>query len=176
MSSILSSYRRATHADIPAIVELVNLAYRDDKLRGWTTEADIVEGDRIHAQQLLELIAAPGSAILVMTLGTDLQGCVHLQARGNEVYLGMLTIAPLIQNRGLGKGLLQEAEHHAREEMGGELISMIVVSQRTELIDFYLRRGYRRSGEVSPYPVERNVGRPRVEGLTMEKLVKILTV
>lgn len=168
------SYRQATHADILAIVDLVNRAYRDEIDRGWTTEADIVAGDRTCPDEIQALMDKPCSTILLMQLDNTIQGCVHLQTRDQEVYLGMLTIEPQLQNTGLGKLLLQEAERYAQEELGGENISMIVVGQRTELIDFYLRRGYRRSGEISPYPINRNVGTPRIEGLFMEKLIKQL--
>jgi len=169
------TYRPATPQDIPTIVDLVNRAYRDETDRGWTTEADIVAGQRTHDDEIKGLLTACGSSIILMHLDSTLQGCVHLQAKEQEVYLGMLTIEPGQQNLGLGKRLLLEAERVARQDMGMDTISMIVVSQRSELIDFYLRRGYRRSGEVSPYPIERNVGRPKVEGLSMEKLVKQLS-
>jgi len=170
------TFRPAAHTDIPAIVALVNRAYRDTSVRGWTSECDIVKGDRTHAGEIESLLNKPDSVLLVVLMDKQLSGCVHLQSHGDEVYLGMLTIEPQLQNAGLGKLLLREAERFAQEQMGGESIAMIVVGQRTELIDFYLRRGYRRIGEVSPYPVDRNVGTPKVDGLFMEKLVKRLPV
>jgi len=174
MHALTPTYRPATDADILTIVALVNRAYRDEQHRGWTTEADIVAGNRTSPDEIQLLMDTPGSTIFLMSLDTNIQGCVHLQEQGSEVYLGMLTIEPRLQNRGLGKRLLEVAEHHAREVMGAKTISMIVVKQRTELTDYYLRRGYRRNGELAPYPIERNVGQPRVEGLMMEKLVKDL--
>ena len=170
------TYRLANYEDTNAIVELVNRAYRDSSVRGWTSECDIVSGNRTHHGEIESLISTAGSTVVVMSQQSRLHGCVHLQGQGPEIYLGMLTVDPQIHNRGLGKGLLSEAERYAQEHMEGKAISMIVVSQRTELIDFYLRRGYRRSGEILAYPIEKNVGRPKVDGLTMEKLVKDLNV
>jgi ribosomal protein S18 acetylase RimI-like enzyme len=172
MPTTTPTTRPATLTDIPAIVSLVNRAYRDEALRGWTSECDIVSGERTHAEEIKFLITEPGSELLVMLMDERIYGCVHLRSQGSEVYLGMLTIDPGYQNHGLGKELLRFGEEYAQEHMGGKSISMIVVGQRTELIDFYLRRGYKRSGDTLPYPIDQNVGQPKVDGLYLETLTK----
>ena len=49
---------------------------------------------------------------------------------------------------------------------------MVVLSAREELIGFYLRRGYRRTGEVMDYPIEAGVGMPLYSELSIEVLEK----
>lgn len=174
MPSPYPQYRPATEEDIADIVELVNRAYRDERQRGWTSEADLVSGERVQADAIRPLLDDPASLILLMHHEAGLGGCVHLQHSDGEVLLGMLSIDPVFQNRGLGKALMVRAEQHARREWSACRISMIVVAQRRELIDYYLRRGYSRSGITLPYPVNQGVGDPRVEGLYLEKLSKAL--
>ncbi|KAK4147289.1 acyl-CoA N-acyltransferase [Dichotomopilus funicola] len=52
--------RRATPADLPALHKLVESAYRGDSSRlGWTTETDMLGGQRIPATDLLAKINNP---------------------------------------------------------------------------------------------------------------------
>jgi ribosomal protein S18 acetylase RimI-like enzyme len=172
MHSIHPNFRSATDEDIPAIVDLVNLAYRDTEHRGWTTEADIVCGDRIDADRIHMLLKAPNSMILIMTLEHTIRACVHIEAQKDAIYLGMLTVDPRLQNQGLGKRMLELAENYASEIPGANRIAMIVVAQRDELIAYYQRRGYQSNGQTLPYPVGQNVGTPKVKELYMVKLFK----
>jgi ribosomal protein S18 acetylase RimI-like enzyme len=52
---------------------------------------------------------------------------------------------------------------------------MVVVSQRKELISYYERRGYTRIGKIKEYPININVGTPKVANLTIEYLEKNLS-
>ena len=52
--------RAATEDDVPALVRLVNSAYRGDSSRaGWTTEADLLGGVRIDAERLTAAVRSP---------------------------------------------------------------------------------------------------------------------
>lgn len=95
---------KADENQIDLLVELVNKAYRgEDSKKGWTTEADFLEGQRIDADLLLEILNDPKSMILVARkmYDTKIIGCVNLRNEGLKCYLGMLTVDPTFQNQGL---------------------------------------------------------------------------
>lgn len=150
-----SDYRLATLGDVTAIVKLVNSAYRGDSSRkGWTTEADLLSGQRIDAEMVTELLERPKSAILLLPAsGPDVKACVHLEKlEEGEVYLGMLTVDPTVQGGGFGDRLLAGAENYVREHLQAQSVTMTVIKQRTELLAWYARRGYRPTGDVKPFP------------------------
>lgn len=150
----------ATDADVPALNRLVNSAYRGDSSRlGWTTEADLLNGVRTSEADLYELVANPLAQILTYRVAGRLLGCVYVERKGTELYLGMLTVSPDCQTAGIGKRLLAAAEKLAIET-GCQMISMTVITQRHELIAWYERRGYRSTGETKPFPNDPRFGVP----------------
>ena len=165
-------FRVSDKSDSQQIAVLVNSAYRPKSgSEGWTHESALVQGERISANQVTEL-TGESSVVLVAEHRQEIVGCVHLEVSGMSAYIGMLAIDPMKQNSGLGKDLLNYAESYAKEKFEIDEFKMVVVSQRKELIDFYVRRGYRRTGEVHPYPASANVGTPIFDNLTIETLLK----
>jgi ribosomal protein S18 acetylase RimI-like enzyme len=169
----------ATAADLPAIADLVNSAYRGDSSRqGWTTEADYLGGQRTDAETLARDLAATPDAML-LTLrdeaGGPLLGCVWLEpADGEAWYLGMLTVRPDIQDRQLGRTMLGAAEEHVRAQGAGR-VRMTVVNVRNELIAWYERRGYAETGERQPFPYgDERFGQPARDDLEFIVLEKAL--
>lgn len=166
--------RDATQRDVEAIVVIVNGAYRGEgSRRGWTTEADLLDGIRTDAAEIASLIERPDSTILLAEQGAALVGTVLLQDRGSAAYLGMLVVDPARQAGGLGKEILRAAEALVVARWGASKISMTVLEQRSELIAFYERRGFRRTGRYEPFPADAR-STPRVEGLRFEVLEKPL--
>jgi GNAT superfamily N-acetyltransferase len=172
--------RIATDADVPALVALVNSAYRGDSSRsGWTTEADLLGGQRVDLAGLQALIARGavdgGALVLVHEDGAGIAACVELEPEGARCYLGMLTIRPTAQTRGLGRRLLATAEDIARRRFGTREMHMTVIVQRPELIAWYERRGYRSSGETAAFPYgDARFGLPRRDDLSFVVLEKPL--
>lgn len=156
----------ATLADVPELNLLVNSAYRGESSReGWTTEADFLEGTRIFPEELQKLIDLPGSMILKYLDGSgQIKGCVNIQEKDAELYLGLLTVNPKSQGQGIGRQLLKAAEALARSR-GIPVIKMTVVSIRSELIEWYRKNGYHDTGERAPFPT----GDPRF-GIPLKKL------
>lgn len=144
----------ATTADAADVAVLVNSAYRGDSSRGgWTTEADLLGGQRTDAAAIVELVASRTNVLLLARRDAgDLVGCVLLERKGEGAYLGMLTVRPDLQAAGLGRRLLAAAEAHARTEFGARWVEMTVIEQRRELIAWYERRGYASTGERRPFP------------------------
>ena len=170
--------RIATSADANAIANLVNAAYRGDTgRRGWTTESDILSGQRVDQQSLMETLQEVDSVILLaVTSVGEIRGCVHVKKNSTEVsYLGMLTAAFDGQTQGIGSRLLSAAEDFAKSINGAKSIEMTVIESRTELIDWYCRRGYQETGEKRPFPEhDERFGIPLVKGIRFSVLQKQL--
>jgi ribosomal protein S18 acetylase RimI-like enzyme len=169
-------FRRATLADVPSIVALVESAYRGDASRvGWTTEADLLDGQRTDPDAVAELINNPESRILLAEGPDGLLGSVLLSDEGEGIYIGMFAVRPGGQGRGVGSALLAEVERVSRDEMGRPFARMTVLAQRPELIAWYERRGYQRTGEREPFPYgDPRLGLPRRDDLVFEVLRKAL--
>lgn len=169
------SVRSAALTDTDAIVSLVNIAYRPSAgQRGWTHEADLVDGYRIEHMQMTELLASTDSVILVGDIDSRLIACVHVQRIGLSSYIGMLAVHPEFQGHGIGSEMLNHAESYALSYFQSKRAVMTVITRRTELISFYLDRGYQPTGEYEPYPVSAGVGAPKVTDLNLSKFVKSL--
>ena len=169
-------FRHAVPEDTVAIVALVESAYRGDASRiGWTTEADFLEGQRIDPAGVLDNMSKAGSLILLMERNGALLACCHLERFGDACYFGMFSVNPEQQGAGFGKRLMQEAEKFARETWACQRMEMTVIDIRRELIDFYLRRGYRRTGIFKPFPYgDERYGIPLRDDLRFEILEKPL--
>ncbi len=164
--------QKATLQNIPQLEILINSAYRgDSSKKGWTTEADLLDGIRTDVDSLKEMISRSGAIILQsFTEHNLLQGCVYLEKRKNKMYLGMLTVSPMLQAKGIGKQLLIEAEKYAQSQECS-LIEMTVISVRTELIEWYKKHGYKDTGEKRPFPNDVKFGIPKqpLEFIVMQK-------
>lgn len=171
------TFRRAGTADAEAIAALVNSAYRGDSSRaGWTTEADLLGGQRTDAEEIAQLVGREGSVLLLCLRAGELVGSVYVERMDDATaYLGMLVIRPVLQGQGLGRCLMDEAERFARAEWGAARMQMQVITLRPELIAWYERRGYRRTGETRPFPAsDPRFGLPKVAGLQFGVLEKPL--
>ena len=173
--------RLATSADAPAIAQLVNSAYRGDESRaGWTTEADLLGGQRTDPEAIIEFLQAAEAGQRVMPVLLDVQdhsllACVQLQREGDEAYLGQFAVRPVRQGAGLGRQLLTAAEDYARTHWNSSAVRMTVIAQRPELLAWYARRGYAPTGETEAFPYyDIRCGEPRRPDLVLNVLRKAL--
>ncbi len=180
--------REANLSDTSKLHQLVNSAYRGDSSKqGWTTEADILGGQRIDEARLTEILKDPKQTILCLIadrntdaqIGSeDILGCVCLEKtedeRGLGCYLGMLTINPAAQAVGFGKILLSESEAFA-QSWGAKFLEISVIQVRTELIRWYERRGFQATGAVEPFPYgDARFGLPKRDDLHFVMFAKPL--
>ena len=160
--------------DIPALVKLVNSAYRGkSSKKGWTTEADLLEGTRTDALVLASIFQSPSDTILkCCDTNNRIVACVHLQEQDKKIYLQMLTVSPEMQTAGIGKKLLIAAEEYATDHACHTIV-MTVISVRHELIEWYERRGFTRTGQTKPFPKDSRFGIPKqeLEFILMEKII-----
>ena len=170
------TFRTATHADIPALVALVTSAYRGDvSKQGWTTEADMLDGQRIDPEGLARDMDRDRSRILLAERAGTLLACAHVAEEDGAGYFGMFSVRPDLQGGGVGKAVLAEAERIARDEWRLPAMRMTVIDIRDELIAFYGRRGYLRTGIKKPFPYgDERYGIPKRDDLRFEILEKPL--
>jgi ribosomal protein S18 acetylase RimI-like enzyme len=166
-------FRLAEDNDAADIEKLVNSGYRGDASRqGWTTEADLLGGTRIELSEVQALINHPQSVILLGVQDQEVVACVLLQNEKNGSYLGMFVVRPTLQSQGIGRQLMQAAEQYAQSHWHSERIWMTVITRRTELIAYYVRRGYTQTGVFKPFPAEVADAFGKVDDLQFEVLEK----
>ena len=166
----------ATSEDIPALVQLINSAYRGEASKqGWTTEANFLKGELRTDEAALNSLLENKDAVLLKHSEEDaiITGCVYLHKQERGLYLGMLTVSPVLQGAGIGKKLLAAGEEYA-EKNNCSHIFMNVISLRAELIAWYERHGYYQTAERKPFPNDQRFGIPTqpLEFVIMEKKVK----
>lgn len=169
------SIKAATLDDLFALHALVERAYRGDSARrGWTHEADLLDGQRTDIEGLAAIIDDPAQRILLAKDQNMIFGCVHLYQKCDDLaYLGLLAVEPDMQSGGLGKQLIKAAEQEAADAFFARRVEMTVIAQRADLIAYYERRGYRPTGETRPFPLDNpRFGIPKTRDLVFVILAK----
>jgi GNAT superfamily N-acetyltransferase len=177
MANMALTFRFGETADVPAVVDLVQSAYRGEPSRaGWTTEADLLDGQRTDAAAVLAIVHADGSELLIAEDDGQLVGCCQLEHRAGAVaYFGMFSVRPGLQGHGVGREILARAEQLARQDWGVATMVMTVLAPRLELIAWYERRGYLRTSQTSPFPYGNDrFGIPKRPDLSFVQLTKDL--
>ncbi|MFN3559326.1 MAG: GNAT family N-acetyltransferase [Brevundimonas sp.] len=169
--------RDAVASDIPALHGLVESAYRGEASRaGWTTEADLLEGQRTDPDDLAAILSDPDQSLLTAWDGDRLVGCILIARRGDGIgYFGMLSVRPTLQNTGLGRRLVEVAEKTMADRFGARRVRISVIPQRETLIGWYERLGYAPTGETLPFPYgDERFGRPLRDDLSFIVMEKAL--
>lgn len=189
-------FRFGAPADALAVVALVESAYRGDVSRaGWTTEADLLHGQRTDAAMVLEHLSEPGRHLLLAHDGGGLvaccelteprvgqpaadgeHGCTPASASAGAAYLGMFAVRPTLQGGGIGRAVLAEAARIARDEWGAQALELSTLHLRAELIAWYERRGFQRTGELRAFPYgDERYGRPQRDDIVQVVLRRELS-
>jgi len=163
----------ADEKDIASLVALMDSAYRGEhSKKGWTTEADLFIGNkRTDETTVANIIKTPGSVFLkYLNEEGVLEGCVFLHKKDKRIYLGMFSVSPLAQGKGIGKKMLAAADDYAKE-LNCSSIYMTVITVRKELIAWYERNGYQKTSKVLPFPLDERYGIPTqpLEMLVLQK-------
>jgi ribosomal protein S18 acetylase RimI-like enzyme len=163
-------------ADVEAVVALVHSAYRGDASRaGWTSEADLLDGQRTDRDEVTGHLGQPSTRILLAEIGQVVTGTVLVRNEQTAGYIGMLAVRPTSQDRGIGRLLLAAAERLIAAEWQIPLARMTVIRQRQDLIHWYEKRGYHDTGRREPFPYgDERFGIPRRPDLEFVVLEKAL--
>lgn len=165
--------QKAEVEDVEAIGRLVQSVYRgDSSLQGWTTEAHMLDGQRVDEEMLEELITKPHSVILQYQNNGELLASVHLELQDGKVHLGMLSVRAQVQGQKLGQKVLQFSEQFAKKEWSVSQMVIEVLDGRVELIAWYERRGFRKTGKTMPFPDNPRFGIPKKKNLFFYEMVK----
>ena len=173
------AFRRAEARDVADLVALVESAYRGDGSKlGWTTEAELLDGQRTDAEGVLSLIDTPNSVIMLAfdaDVPEQFLACAHIQMHDDGCHFGMFAVRPTLQRGGVGKALLAHCEQFAAREFGAAHMVMWVIWSRVELIAFYERRGYSRTGKQEAFPYgDARFGLPKRDDLYFIVLNKVI--
>jgi ribosomal protein S18 acetylase RimI-like enzyme len=134
--------RDAVAADIPAMVELLAQLF--------SIEQDFVPDAEKQGRGLALLLAQAGAHVLVAELDGRVVGMITLQtlistAEGAPVGLVEdLVVAETHRGKGIGRQLLQTLESRTRDT-GSTRLQLLADSDNTPALDFYTRRGWRRT-------------------------------
>ncbi|HXH75000.1 MAG TPA: GNAT family N-acetyltransferase [Bacteriovoracaceae bacterium] len=168
------TFINAIPADAVEISNLLNSAYRGEGSKvGWTTEADLVSGERTDAVKIESLIKEAGSHFI---LCIDIEskyiiGCVHVKQENSETaYFGMLAVRPNLQANGIGKALIRQVQEFAISK-DHKQIRITVINLRDEILAFYNRLGFMFTGREEVFPLGDLV---KVKGLKLLELIKKL--
>ncbi|PTU30205.1 GNAT family N-acetyltransferase [Stenotrophobium rhamnosiphilum] len=169
----IDGIRTATAQDATQIAKLVNDAYRPSpEVGGWTHESALVSGPRTNAAMVESAIAARNSTLLVGLHDQEILACVQIEQHGDVSHIGLLAVSPAMQGGGAGKAMLKHAEDFAIQKYGANKFVLAVVTNRSELAAFYVRRGYRKTSAVADYPKDAGVGIPLRADLKVETYEK----
>lgn len=166
---------KALDSDVLDIVRLVQSVYRgDSSLKGWTSEAHFLEGQRVDANMVRDIISQKQSYIFLYRQGQKLLACVHLEKAESRAHLGMLSVSADLQGQQMGKKMIIFCEAFAVSEWGLEELQIEVLQPRQELIAWYERRGFYKTGKTLPFPQNPKFGIPKVKDLYFLEMIKEL--
>ena len=169
------SFHKAELIDAAALTELVNSAYRGEASRdGWTTEADLLDGLRITTPEVATLIKREDAFVLIGVLRDQVIASIACEHLENTAKFGLIAVKPTLQNKGYGREMIKAAEAITAREWRVAGFYMSVITLRTELIEFYERLGFERSGQFEDFPQNPALWQPKVPALALEYLVKLI--
>lgn len=159
-------------------MSLVNSVYRGDSSRlGWTTEADLLDGQRTDLVAMRDFLSRPPdtAVMLVAVINDQIRACVQLEHHSNEAHLGMLSVLASNQNQGVGREMIDASEAYARSIWQVPTLTLDVIHLRHELIEWYQRRGFEPTGARSSFPYgDPRFGLPKRDDLWFITLSKTL--
>lgn len=189
MSNESLQFRIATPDDAARIQDLIQSSFRTEDTRArWTGSTELASQFHIGVDEVLANINKPECAVLVATDPTDgaivaSVECVRRRTTADHktnntddlARLSMLAVESTRQRSGLGRVVLTRAEDYCRREWGITRLGLNALSTREELISWYARCGFERTGETSAFPRERFPGIDLPEDLCFVELEKDLT-
>jgi ribosomal protein S18 acetylase RimI-like enzyme len=160
------NFRIATPSDAPQIALLIQSAFRHVHHQDtrWTgPDPELNRRFTLTAEEVLPTITNPAAAFLVATTTNDdddtttiIATMAAIKKTPSLARLAMLAVDPQLQASGLrlGRRVLAHTEEYAINTWGVTTLGLDALNTRGLLIEWYERRGYEKTGEKSPFPVE----------------------
>lgn len=147
-------FRIATPDDAKHIQQLVQSAFRtEDSRPDWTGIIELASNFRIEEQEVMDKIVNPGNVVLICQDSSNtIVASIEVAKRSDCGRLSMIAVDDRYQRGGVGRQVLSYAEDCCRKTWGVEKFSLNALSTRKALIEWYMRRGYKKTGETSPFP------------------------
>ncbi|CAG9994552.1 unnamed protein product [Clonostachys byssicola] len=175
MSDNQLNFRVATFEDAEPLKELIQAAFRaEDTREGWVGLADLAAGFTMDVNEVKERISSPISEVLIASNAENKYlGCVAVSKHGENVArVSWVAVDQKSHRGGIGRKVLEHAEEFSRQTWGVKTMGLNALSTRGPLIEWYERRGYKKTGELSPFPVAAINGRALPEGLCFVEMEK----
>ena len=139
--------------DLNEVVELINKAYRG-KIQGnsWTGEAHLLSGIRINLEMLKEYLQEKNTITYIAKINNKVVGTIQTKLENEDIHIGLFAVSPNIQASGVGKQLLEFAENSSKKLWNKNSFIIEVISLRVELIEYYIRRGYKNTNTYMKFP------------------------
>ncbi|KAF4447839.1 Acyl- N-acyltransferase [Fusarium albosuccineum] len=170
-------FRTATPDDAPQLQQLIQSAFRaEDSRKDWVGDADLAANFRLEVDEIMPGITKPDSAFLVaIDSSGGIVATIGVAKRGPDVArFFMLAVDQGRHRGGIGRQVLGYAEDYCQRVWGVDKIGLDALSVRKELIAWYLRCGFRKTGELTPFPADKINGRAVGEDLYFVEMEKDL--
>jgi len=172
-------FRIATVDDAPQIQSLIQSAFRaEDSRKGWTADMALNSRFTMDVEEVLANIRKPDNAVLVATddSGTFVASFQVVKRSADLARFAMFAVDQHHQRRGLGRRALAYGEEYCQREWGVKKMDLSALSTRLELIAWYERCGYRKTGETAPFTKDHVKGLDLPDDLCFVVLDKDLRV
>lgn len=155
-------FRLATSEDAARIQHLVQSAFcTEDSRPDWTGNLELASQFRVELAEVLAKIADPNIVTLLVeenggNESNALVASIDVSRSGADCgRLSMIAVDDRHQRNGVGRHVLAYAEDYCRQNWGVTKFSLNALSSRPALIEWYVRRGYQKTGKTTPFPREK---------------------
>lgn len=151
------NFRIASTDDAGKLQQLIQDAFRaEDSRESWTADMAINSRFTLDIAHIEKSIADPTSDFLIAfdNAGNTLATIGVSQKESDYARIFMLAVDRRHQQGGLGRQVLAYAEQYCQQTWGVTKLGLDAVSTRLELISWYMRCGYQKTGETRPFPRE----------------------
>lgn len=146
-------FKELQKEDIKEVILLINQAYRGEKKdKAWTTESHILDGIRVNEDMMEEILKEKETKTYIAKIDNKIVGTIQVKLEEESIHVGLFAVDTKSQASGIGKKLLEFAENSATKIWGKSTFLIEVISTRTELMQYYIRRGYQNTNSFIEFP------------------------
>lgn len=146
-------FKELQKEDIKEVIVLINQAYRAEKKdNAWTTESHLLSGIRVNENMMKEILEEKDTKTYIAKIDNKIVGTIQAKLEGENIHIGLFAVDTKSQASGIGKKILEFAENSSSKLWEKSTFIMEVISTRTELMQYYIRRGYLNTNSFIEFP------------------------